>query len=150
MSLLWQYFLWSCWATWLGFFPKLPRLASSWMSWELCPDFKAATARACSMEGPSALQAHARHMHVYSCDNKKAGVCWQGADMPLAYCSSKQVPRGDICSPSVVAVVLGPSYFFLFHLAMLPFHKASQIPSPFPRLKPFLRASKHAFLDCMG
>ena len=137
MSAALQYFVSSWWATWLGFWPLFPKDAISWMSlqkrfartsllpWpelvKKAPGSIKATALCCACKIHSCQMP--KHIQIF--------MCRQDADMPLAKCSSKQVPRGDISSPSRVELAPCPSYFFLFHLAIIkvkPLHKARLCP----------------------
>ena len=77
-----------------------------------------------STDGPKQL------LYVFWMKDSQIPMCYQDADMPLAKCSSKQVPNGDISSASLMLLLLPCCHFFLFHFACM---AANQSWGPFTR-----------------
>ena len=77
-----------------------------------------------STDGPKQL------LYVFWMKDSQIPMCYQDADMPLAKCSSKQVPNGDISSASLILLLLPCCHFFLFHFACM---ATNQSWGPFTR-----------------
>lgn len=77
-----------------------------------------------STDGPKQL------LYVFWMKDSQIPMCYQDADMPLAKCSSKQVPNGDISSASLMLLLLPCCHFFLFHFACM---ATNQSWGPFTR-----------------
>ena len=128
-----QYFVSSwCMGYMVGVLPIVPQrchLLGVWrtLPWLHCCHGKGLYGRSL---GPKRKQRWPKATAMFWMKDSQIPMCYQDADMPLAKCSSKQVPNGDISSASLMLLLLPCCHFFLFHFACM---ATNQSWGPFTR-----------------